>query len=32
MNLADGDRIRNGARSLALNTFLNGTTVTLLPD
>ena len=32
MNLADGDRIRTGARSMALITFLNGTTVTVLPD
>jgi FecR-like protein len=32
MNLADGDRIRTGARSIALITFLNGTTVTVLPD
>ena len=29
MNLADGDRIRTGARSIALITFLNGTTVTV---
>jgi hypothetical protein len=32
MNLADGDRIRTGARSVALITFLNGSTVTVLPD
>lgn len=32
MNLADGDRIRTGVRSMALITFLNGTTVTVLPD
>ena len=32
MNLADGDRIKTGARSVALITFLNGSTVTVLPD
>ena len=32
MNLAEGDRIRTGAGGGALITFLNGSTVTLLPD
>jgi FecR protein len=32
MNLAEGDRIRTGAHSVALITFLNGSTVTVLPD
>ena len=32
MNLADGDRIKTGPRSVALITFLNGSTVTVLPD
>lgn len=32
MNLAAGDRIRTGAGGGALITFLNGSTVTLLPD
>lgn len=32
MNLAEGDRVRTGAGGLALITFLNGTTVTVLPD
>jgi hypothetical protein len=32
MNLAEGDRIRTGAGSIALITFLNGTTVTVLPE
>jgi hypothetical protein len=31
MNLAEGDRVRTGAGGLALITFLNGTTVTVLP-
>ena len=32
MNLAEGDRIRTGAKGLALITFLDGSTVTVLPD
>ena len=32
MNLVDGDRIKTGAGSVALITFLNGSTVTVLPD
>lgn len=32
MNLAEGDRIRTGAGGVALITFLNGSTVTLLSD
>jgi hypothetical protein len=32
MNLAEGDRVRTGAGGVALVTFLNGSTVTLLPD
>lgn len=32
MNLAEGDRIRTGAGGGALITFLNGSTVTLLPE
>ena len=32
MNLAEGDRIRTGAGGLALITFLDGSTVTLLSD
>lgn len=32
MNLAEGDRIRTGAGGVALITFLNGSTVTLLTD
>jgi FecR-like protein len=32
MNLAEGDRIRTGAGGIALITFLNGSTVTLLAD
>jgi len=32
MNLAEGDRIRTGAGGVALVTFLNGSTVTVLPD
>ncbi len=32
MNLVEGDRIRTGADGVALITFLNGTTVTVLPD
>ena len=32
MNLAEGDRVRTGAGSVALITFLNGTTVTVLPE
>jgi FecR protein len=32
MNLAEGDRIKTGAKGLALITFLDGSTVTVLPD
>ena len=32
MNLAEGDRIKTGANGLALITFLDGSTVTVLPD
>jgi len=32
MNLAEGDRIKTGAAGLALITFLDGSTVTVLPD
>jgi len=32
MNLADGDRIKTGAGGIALITFLNGSTVTVLPS
>jgi hypothetical protein len=32
MNLTDGDRIRTGAGSVALITFLNGSTVTVLSE
>ena len=32
MNLAEGDRIRTGAKGLALITFLDGSTVTVLSD
>jgi len=32
MNLAEGDRIKTGAGGLALITFLDGSTVTVLPD
>ena len=32
MNLVEGDRVRTGAGSVALITFLNGTTVTVLPE
>ena len=32
MNLTEGDRIKTGAGGLALITFLNGSTVTVLPD
>src|SRR6476619_544185 len=32
MNLAAGDRIKTGAKGLALITFLDGSTVTVLPD
>ena len=32
MNLAEGDRIRTGAGGVALITFLNGSTVTLLSE
>ena len=31
MNLADGDRIKTGAGGIALITFLNGSTVTVMP-
>lgn len=32
MNLVEGDRVRTAAGSVALITFLNGTTVTVLPE
>ncbi len=32
MNLVEGDRVRTGAGGVALITFLNGTTVTVLPE
>ena len=32
MDLVEGDRVRTGAGSVALITFLNGTTVTVLPE
>jgi hypothetical protein len=32
MNLAEGDRVRTGPQGLALITFLNGTTVTVLSE
>ncbi len=32
MNLVEGDRVRTGVGGVALITFLNGTTVTVLPD
>jgi FecR protein len=32
MNLVEGDRIKTGAKGLALITFLDGSTVTVLPD
>jgi hypothetical protein len=32
MNLAEGDRIKTGSGGIALITFLNGSTVTVLPD
>ena len=32
MNLAEGDRIKTGAKGLALITFLDGSTVTVLSD